>query len=97
MIHGLIVALFALAAGFTASGITANIYRLIAGKPQSTGGKTVYLLIMVVAGPSVLIGNAAKSLRAKDCSSFAFWLAAVIAGYWSFVLGLFVLNLSLVL
>jgi len=52
---------------------------------------------MVVAGPSVLFDNATKSFRAKACPGWAFWLAAAVAGYWSFALGLFVLNLSLVL
>jgi hypothetical protein len=52
---------------------------------------------MVVAGPSVLIANAAKSFQAKGCSRYAFWLAAAIAGYWSFAIGLFVLNVSLAL
>jgi hypothetical protein len=94
----LMVVLFATAAGFTVSGILANLYRLIVGgKPESTNGRTVYLAVMVLAGPSVLLENAANSLRAKDCSRMAFWLAAAIAGYWSFAIGLFVLNVSLVL
>jgi hypothetical protein len=94
----MMVVLFATTAGFTASGILANLYRLIAGdKPQSSNRKTVYLAIMVVAGPSVLLENAANSLKTKDCSRVAFWLAAAIAGYWSFAIGLFVLNLSLAL
>lgn len=97
MIHYLTVALFAMTAGFTASGITANLYRILAEKPQSVVGKTAYIAVMVVAGPSVLFENAAKSFRAKGCSAFAFWLAAAIAGYWSFVLGLFVLEVSLTL
>ncbi|GAA0537350.1 hypothetical protein FHS83_003437 [Rhizomicrobium palustre] len=91
--HGLVIILFAIAFGFTASGITANLYRLIANKPESLPGKVVYAGVMVLAGPSVLFGNAAKSFRAKKCSSIAFWLAAAVAGYWSFALGLFVLNL----
>jgi hypothetical protein len=50
---------------------------------------------MVVAGPSVLFDNAAKKLQAKACSSWAFLLAAGIAGYWSFIIGLFVLEFGL--
>ena len=96
MWHFLLVILFAIAIGFTASGITANAYRLIAGKPESTGAKVVYAAIMVFAGPNVLLGNAAKTFRQKGCSGLAFWLAAAVAGYWSFALGLFVLNLSIV-
>jgi hypothetical protein len=91
--HGLIVILFAIATGFTASGITANAYRLIAGKPESLPGRLVYAGVMVVAGPNVLFENAANSFKAKKCSSIVFWLAAALAGYWSFAVGLFVLNL----
>ena len=97
MIHYLTVALFAMTAGFTASGITANLYRLLAKKPETAPGKAVYVAVMILAGPSVLFENAAKSYRAKGCSTFAFGLAAAISGYWSFILGLFVLQVSLAL
>lgn len=93
MIHGLLIVLFAIAIGFTASGITSNIYKLLANKPETTRAKIVYAGVMVLAGPSVLFENAATSFRAKKCSGLAFWLAACVAGYWSFVLGLLVLNL----
>lgn len=94
--HGVIIVLFAIAIGFTASGIIANAYRLVASKPQSMGGKIVYVAVMVFAGPIVLFENAARSFKQKSCSSIAFWLAAVVAGYWSLALGLFVLNLSII-
>ena len=94
--HGILVILFAVAFGFTASGITANLYRLVASKPESIHARIVYAGVMILAGPSVLVGNAAKSFRAKKCSGIAFWLAAAVAGYWSFALGLFVLNIYLV-
>jgi hypothetical protein len=97
MIHDLMVVLFATTAGFTASGILANLYRLVAGKPESAAGKGTYYAIMVVAGPNVLLENAATSLKKKSCSRFAFWLAASISAYWSFAIGLFVLNLYLAL
>ena len=97
MLHEVAVILYALAAGFTASAIVANLYRLVADKPQTETGKTVYMVIMVVAGPSVLFENAAKKFRAKGCSGWAFWLATAVAGYWSFALGLFVLNITMAL
>ena len=94
----LMVVLFATTAGFTASGILANLYRLIAGgKPGSSDEGTLYIALMVVAGPNVLLENAANSLRTKACSRLAFWLVAMVASYWSFAIGLFVLNLSLAL
>ena len=95
MLHGVMIVLFAIAIGFTASGITANTYRLVAKKPESVGAKVVYAAVMVFAGPTVLFENAARSFRKKNCSSIAFWLAAVVAGYWSLALGLFVLDLSI--
>jgi len=97
MLHNVAVVLFAITAGFTASGIAANLYRLLAKKPESKAGKTVYFAVMVIAGPSVLFENAATKFRTKACSMVAFWLAAAVAGYWSFAIGLFVLNIGLAL
>jgi len=91
--HGLLIVLFAIAFGFTASGITANTYKLIAKKPETLKARIVYAGVMILAGPSVLFENAATSFRAKKCSTVAFWLAAAVSGYWSFVVGLFVLSL----
>jgi hypothetical protein len=45
----------------------------------------------------VLFQNAATSFRAKDCSRFAFWLAICISAYWSFALGLFIIQLGMAL
>ena len=95
MLHSLLVAMFAVAAGFTASGIVANIYRLVAKKAEKPLERIAYLAVMVVAGPTVLFDNAARSWRTKACSSMAFWLAAAISGYWSFALGLFVIQVGL--
>jgi len=96
-IGDLMVVLFATTTGFTASGILANGYRLIADKPQSGAAKSAYYAIMVVAGPNVLLENAAQSLQKKACSRLAFWLAAAVAAYWSFAIGLLVLDVSLAL
>jgi len=93
--HDLFVALFAITAGFTASGIAANLYRLVASKPQMTAGRVAYVAVMVVAGPSVLFENAARSRRKKECSAIAFWIATAITGYWSFALGLTILAVSI--
>jgi hypothetical protein len=88
---------FATLAGFTASGILANFYRLVARKPQTSAGRLGYAAVMVVAGPNVLFENAAVSFRKKDCSGFAFWLASAISAYWSFAIGLFIIQISLAL
>lgn len=95
MIHDTIVLLFAITAGFTASGIVANLYRLFAGDRETVITRAAYYVSMVIAGPSVLFENAAKALREKNCSRLAFWLAAVVCGYWSLALGLFLIEIAL--
>lgn len=95
MFRDILLVAFATLAGFTASGILANLYRLIAGKPTTLTGRLSYIAVMVVAGPNVLFENAANSFRAKDSSRFAFWLAASIAAYWSFALGMIVIQVGL--
>ena len=96
MLHDTIVLLFAITAGFTASGIVANVYRLFAREGREKGSaQIVYYLSMIFAGPSVLFENAAKALREKNCSRLAFWLATAVSGYWSLALGLFLIELGL--
>jgi len=98
MFHDLYIALFAATAGFTASGIVANLYRLLVkNKAETAVSRVIYLTVMIFAGPTVLFDNAAKSWRERSCSAFAFWLAALIAGYWSFGIGLFVVQFALAL
>jgi hypothetical protein len=87
--------LFAITAGLTLSGIVANIYRILARKPETGPQTAVYYAVMVIAGPSVLFENATRSFRTKDCSRLAYALAVAITGYWSFALGLLILSLYL--
>ena len=87
--------LFALAGGLTASGIAANLYRILARKPVSQPEKILYFTVMAVAGPSVLFNNATRSFRAKACSGAAYIFAIIVAGYWSFALGLAILSLTI--
>jgi hypothetical protein len=94
MVKDLAVVMFAMAAGFTLSGIVANLYGLLMGQ---AAGEDPHLLVMVVAGPNVLLQGATKSMRAQSLSQPLFWLASAVAGYWSFVLGLFILNLVVAL
>jgi Family of unknown function (DUF6949) len=94
MVHNLLVFLFAMTCGFAVSGIVANLYRLLAGKPAG-GGKATYYIVMIIAGPSVLFDNAARAWLDKNCTTLAFWLAAAISAYWSFIIGLFGMNIML--
>jgi hypothetical protein len=43
----------------------------------------------------VLFENATSSFRTKACSSFAFWLATAISAYWSFALGLLIIQIGM--
>jgi hypothetical protein len=95
MLRQFALLVFALAAGFTASGIVSCLYRLVAEKPKNTPAQVLHWTVMIFAGPNVLIENASKSYKAKDCSAYAFWFAAIIAGYWSLALGLFVIQLGM--
>ena len=95
-VRDLTVMLFALTGGLTLSGIIANTYRLIAGKPQSRGATILYYAVMVFAGASVLLENATRSYRKKDCSVSAYGFAVAIVGYWCFILGLGVLTVAII-
>jgi hypothetical protein len=96
-VHDTLVAIFAMAAGFTASGIISSLYRLLAKDTGSSLGRTIYVAVMIFAGPTVLFENAARAWREKSCSGVAFWLAAALSGYWSMALGLLVIQLGLAL
>ncbi len=89
--------LFAFAGGLTLSGIVANLYRLVAKKPQSRAATWAYYAVMALAGPSVLFENSTRSFRKKDCSRAAYGFAVGIAAYWAFVLGLGLVELGLVI
>ncbi|MFL6690473.1 MAG: DUF6949 family protein [Alphaproteobacteria bacterium] len=95
MFHDMVVLLYAITTGFTASGIIANLYRLAEEHRKRELSRTVYYASLVVAGPSMLFEKAVKSWRAKDCTWVALWLAAAVAGYWSLALGMFILEVAL--
>ncbi len=95
--HDVLVALFAMAAGFTASGIAASLYRLFAKDTSSSFGRAVYVAVMILAGPTILFEHAVRAWREKSCSGIAFWLAAALSGYWSLALGLLVIQFGIAL
>lgn len=95
MIDDIVVALFITTSGLTASGIVANLYRLLVGKMVRTSANPSYLAVMVVAGPSVLLDHAMRSYLKKECSAVAFWIAMALSGYWSLAIGLFVVECGL--
>ena len=95
MFHDAAILMFAITAGFTASGIVANLYRLLSDGRKKAVDRTVYYASLVIAGPSMLFENAAKAWREKSCNWVAFWLAAAVAGYWSLALGLLIIQLAM--
>jgi hypothetical protein len=92
--HEFLVFLFAIAAGITASGLTANIYGLLGGEPTTRLSTVIHYAVMIVAGPVVLAANSTRSFRQKECSRAAYALALVFSGYWSFAMGLFILSVA---
>ena len=84
--------LFAITAGFTASGIVANLYRACGLSGESRGGWIVRGLVMIVAGPNVIFETAVRSFASKQWTPSFFWLVAAGLAYWSLALGLFILD-----
>jgi transcriptional regulator of nitric oxide reductase len=97
MFRELAIFLYVVTAGFAASGITANLYRLLTQRQKESSTRTAYYASMVIAGPNVLFQKAAEARRAKDCSLLAFWMAAAICGYWSLAIGLLIVEIALAL
>jgi hypothetical protein len=89
--------LFAITAGFTVSAIVANLYRLSGAQAKDSPGRTIRLMVMVVAGPSVIFENAMRGLLAKQWPLTAFLLTALGVAYWSLVIGLVVVSIALAL
>ena len=96
-LRDLTVLMYALTGGLTLSGIIANIYRMLARKPESRAETVLYYAVMAVAGASVLLENATRSYRKKDCSAPAYGFAIALAGYWCFILGIGVLSVAVYL
>ena len=93
--HLLIVLLFTIAAGLTASGVISNIYRMVAREPETRLATCLHYVVMSVAGPVVLLTNSTKSFREKECSTAAYALAIALGTYWSFATGLLILAVTM--
>ena len=92
--QGLTFVLFAIVAGFTASGLIANLYRVAGVGGAGRAGQILRVGVLIVAGPSVVFEMAIRSLLAKEWSPGAFWLVASLIAYWSLGLGLVVLEIA---
>jgi hypothetical protein len=89
------ILLFSFAGGLALSGIVANLFRILARKPQSSAAAACHYAVMVVAGPNILLENATRSFRARTCSGASYGFAVVIAAYWALLLGMIVVALAL--
>ena len=97
--HSLWLLSFSIASGFTASAIIANIYRICLpvsarAKAEGLGERTIRSAVLVFAGPSMLLDNAMRGLRAKKWHPVTFWLATGAVLYWSLALGLVLVSVA---
>jgi hypothetical protein len=93
--HAVFLMLFAITAGFTASAIIANLYRVCGVKKDTSTGRTLHAAVLVLGGPSLLFEAAMNGLLTKKWHPVSFWLAAAGILYWSLALGLLVLEVAI--
>jgi hypothetical protein len=93
--HAFWMFMFAVTAGFTASGVTANIYRVSGFKAKNTAGRVLQAAVLVVAGPNVLFEKAMRGFLQKEWKPITFWLVSAGVFYWSLALGLLVLEIAI--
>jgi hypothetical protein len=92
--HAFWLFMFAVTAGFTASGIIANVYRVCGLKADNTAGRVLQAAVLVVAGPNVLFEKAMRGFLQKQWKPYTFWLVSAGVFYWSLALGLLVLEVA---
>jgi hypothetical protein len=93
--HLIALLFFSIAAGFTASAIVANLYRISGFQAETPRGELVRLAVLVIAGPSVLLESALRGFNAKDWRAASFWLVTAGVLYWSLALGLLVIDVAI--
>ncbi|HEX7777336.1 MAG TPA: hypothetical protein VF449_12495 [Parvibaculum sp.] len=93
---------FASATGFVAAGLTGSFYRLVTRKPasfqvwsDSMAGQIGGIATLIFAGPNVILRNALRAQVFEDRPPVWMLLSAAIALMWSFLSGVFLLNLLL--
>lgn len=90
--HSIWIVLFAVASGFTASGIVASLYRLSGAAAESQQGKLLRTAVLVIAGPTVIFEAAVSALLKKEWSPIVFWFVITGISYWSLGIGLLILD-----
>ncbi len=87
--------IFAVVSGYTASGIVASLYRLSGIDAESRHGRIVRQAALIVAGPTVLLETAYRGYAKKEWSLLMFWFAVMGLSYWSFAIGLLVIDFAI--
>ncbi len=89
--------------GVVTAGLVSSLYRLVTNKPPSfqmwqetTAGIIGGVLTLVLAGPSVIMRNALRAQVIENRPPGWLVVSSLMAGLWSFLVGIFVLSLLLV-
>ncbi|GAK46059.1 conserved protein [Tepidicaulis marinus] len=100
--HELMVFFLTLVTGYVAAGLTGSFYRLVTNKPasfqmwqESTAGLVMGVCTLVFAGPTVILRNAMRAQVIENRPPFWLLLSTLIASFWSFLVGIFILSLVL--
>ena len=100
--HFVAIHLYIMAIGFVAAGLSASFVQLVSGEPlrfgiepssmvASLGG----VLLRVLAGPVILMGNAWQGAKHQARSPIWLGLSTLLAGVWSLFSGALLLDLIL--
>ena len=92
--QALVQFLIVITAGFTASGIAANLYRIGGFTTNQVSGNIFRAVVLVFAGPNVIFETAVQARLNKTWSPLVFGLVTAAVCYWSLALGLFVLHVA---
>jgi hypothetical protein len=86
--------LIVVTAGFTASAIVANVYRISAGGfvAETTPGHFLRVVVLMFAGPSEIFEWAIRGRINREWSALGFWLTIAGVSYWSLLLGFVVIH-----
>ena len=99
----LLVLFMTIAVGFVAAGLVSSLYQATTQKQisfqmweENTTGLAVGVLALVVAGPNVILRNALRAQVIEHRPPMWLGLSAMISSVWSFLVGLFILNLLII-
>lgn len=95
--------IWTLMTGVVTAGLVSSLYRLVTNKPPSfqmwqetTIGLIGGVLTLVLAGPSVIMRNALRAQVIENRPPGWLVVSSLMAGLWSFLVGVFVLSVLLV-